>query len=469
MISPIVLLNGNNPLRTETGLQFSGWYGIERLSAEGPFEDIIFPSGTESFIPKEGPLAQTKSNIPCLWVLLTSGHINIAPKTSDTPPPPGDNAVVRGYYELDQRLVAMIWHSLGAEWDENEIEEVRALSNPAYLLYKRVHVRPTHIFVFGAGASFGSDGRHLLDRGLLPPLGNGLYPHLRDAPELKYWKDLPTDIIRMFESGPFEPAMAALDQCEDGAKKSLWRDIELARFFSRYRPEPTNLYWKLAHRIAKGLSNKRWSGAAITLNYERLLEEACMRNLVFTTVKGVTYYDDNLPPLQDNQLFEVCYPHGACQFFMAQTWFEGEGDIVFGETARLTSNVGANHLLDINHIPTACDKRQIPLICRYHPSKRPSVDNYFIRTQQARSKELISNAKVITIVGAQCFYETDAHLWGPLASTDAKLFYVEPGLSGQEQFRTWALSCDKREAHEFSIIPKTFKDAFDIIFEVNSL
>ena len=267
MISPIILLHGNNPFKMETGLQFTGWYSIERLSAEGPYEDIIFPSGTESFIAQQGPLTQTKSNTPSLWVLLTSGHINIAPKISDTPPPPGDNAVVRGYYELDQTLNGMVWHCLGAKWDENEIEEVRALSNPAYLLYKRVSLRPTHIFMFGAGASFGSDGRHLFARGLLPPLGNGLYPYLRDAPELKYWKDLPTEIIRMFESGPFEPAMAALDECEDGAKKSFSRDIELARFFSRYRPESTNHYWKLAHGIANGLRNKRWSGAAITLNY----------------------------------------------------------------------------------------------------------------------------------------------------------------------------------------------------------
>src|SRR5215510_13267621 len=105
--------------------------------------------------------------------------------------------------------------------------------------------------------------------------------------------------------------------------QSFTRDIELALFFSRYCPQPSNLYWKLASKIARRLKTRKWTGAAITLNYERLLEESFMRNKMFTAVKGVTFYDDNLPPFRDDQLFEICYPHGACQFFIVQTWLAG--------------------------------------------------------------------------------------------------------------------------------------------------
>jgi hypothetical protein len=464
----IILATGNNPFRSETGLPFTGWYGINRLHAEGPYESITSSDSKEKYVPTDGPLARTESDTPGIWVALTEGHICVTPKTDDFPPPSYlEGMVVRGYYDVDSGK--MNWHAIGPVWDENEIAEFRELSNPAYQLYKKVPAHPEHIFLFGAGASFGSDGSHMYKQGLLPPLGNDLYPHLRDAPELKYWKDIPPEVLEMFLTRPFEEAMSALDKCEGGATKALWRDIELSLFFSRYRPADSNLYWKLASKIAKRLKTMGWSGAAITLNYERLLEESFIRNMIFTTVKGVTFYDDHLPRLQDGQLFEICYPHGACQFFFPQTWFAGEGDIVFGDTASIQANVGTKHLLKRTNIPKACELRQIPLICRYHPTKRASVNNYFITTQKERSQELIANATIVTIVGVQCFYQTDTHLWEPLAKTHARIVYVEPGLSGQEQFKTWALGCGKQEGQDFIIIPKTFKDSFDTILKVNEL
>lgn len=469
MISPIILLNGNNPVRAESGLHFTGWYSIERMTAEGPYENISLSPGPERYVPRTGPLVGTHSNTPSIWIALTSGQICIAPKTSESPPVLYlEDMVVRGYYDLDTASNTITWHTIGPDWNENEIQEVRELSNPAYALYKKVSVSPEHVFLFGAGASFGSDGRYLSERGLLPPLGNALYPFLRDAPELKYWKEVPPEILKMFSSGPFEAAMSALDECEDGAQKSLWRDLELSLFFSRYRPLPSNLYWRLAHKIAKRME-VGWSGAAITLNYERLLEESCMRNSVFTVVKGVTYYDDNLPPFQNDQLLEICYPHGACQFFIGQTWFEGDGDIVFGDSARLIGNVGANHLLSVTNIAISVKKRQIPLICRYHPAKRPSVNNYFIRSQKKRAEEMIAKAQLITIVGVQCSHQTDTHIWRPLEKTKARLIYVEPGSQGQEEFGNWALQCGKKPGEDFHVIPMTFKDGFDEILKLNEL
>lgn len=139
------------------------------------------------------------------------------------------------------------------------------------------------------------------------------------------------------------------------------------------------------------------------------------------------------------------------------------------DTASIIANVGTNHLLEVTNIPRACEARHLPLICRYHPTKRASVNNYFITGQKERSQELIANAIVVTIVGVQCFYQTDIHLWEPLANTHARIFYVEPGPSGQEQFKTWALGCGKQEGRDFQIIPRTFKDAFDTILEVNEL
>jgi hypothetical protein len=352
----------------------------------------------------------------------------------------------------------------GKVWDESEI-----LNLPSYKLQNRIPQEPEYLFFFGAGASFGSDGSHLSIQGKLPPLGRDLFPALHEDPTLKYWNKLPQEIANLFQKLSFEEAMDSLDESEEWAKESFRRDLDLSRYFSRFRPLESNLYWKLARAISRKLKTRKWSGAAITLNYERLLEESFMRNSVFTVVRGITFYDDNLPRLSDEQLFEACYPHGACQFFLGQNWFTGEGNIVFGKEARALQKAGANHILKCENIPKACDMEQIPMICRYQSSKRPTVKNYFIDTQQNRCSELIANAKHIMIIGVFCSHTADRHLWQSLESTDAFITYVNSSSYSQGLFKEWASQNGKTETINYRIIPRSFKEAFHEIMEINRL
>ena len=186
-------------------------------------------------------------------------------------------------------------------------------------------------------------------------------------------------------------------------------------------------------------------------------------------VKGVTFYDELTPrDLPSNELFEICYPHGACQFIFPNERFYGnirEG-LIIGEFKSLT---GVNHILNHSNISKAYEDNCFPMICRYQASKRPSVDNYFIQGQKARSRELISNAESITIIGVQCSHEIDEHLWGPLAEAGAFIVYVEPGEQGQDRFRSWANGVGKVENNDFTILPKSFHDAFNDILRFNEL
>lgn len=354
--------------------------------------------------------------------------------------------------------------------DSKMQDESELLRLPANMLQKRISDRPDYLFFFGAGASFGSDSNHLVKLGRIPPLGRDLFQSLHDDSNLKYWHKLPLEITTLFRSNSFEVAMDLLEDNEEWAKESFKRDLDLSRFFSTFRPLESNLYWKLARAISRILKGHKWTGAAITLNYERLLEESLMRNNIFTVVNGVTYYDDELPLLTDDQLFEICYPHGACQFFLGQNWFklEGDGNIVFGKTAEALQKAGVNHILKSENIPRACDMNQIPMICRYQPSKRPTIKNYFIDTQQDRCSELIVSSKHITIIGVFCSHATDMHLWEPLGRTKAFITYVNPNKDSQDQFKEWAIRNGKTENSHYRIIPKTFKDAFEEILKVNS-
>jgi len=353
----------------------------------------------------------------------------------------------------------------GKMWDESEL-----LNLPSYKLQNRIPQQPEYLFFFGAGASFGSDGSHLAKQKKLPPLGRDLFPALHKDPTLKYWNKLPQEFASLFQTLSFEEAMDSLDDNEEWAKESFKRDLDLSRYFSRFRPLESNLYWKLARAISRKLKSRGWTGAAITLNYERLLEESFMRNSLFTVVRGVTFFDDNLPPLSDEQLFETCYPHGAGQFFLGQNWFTfAEGNIVFGKEARALQKAGVNHILKYQNIPKACDMQQIPMICRYQSSKRPPVRNYFIDTQQDRCSELIAKARHITIIGVFCSHSNDRHLWQSLESTDAFITYVNPSKYSQELFKKWASQNGKAEGMDYRIIKRTFKDAYQEIMQMNEL
>ncbi|MGI8884299.1 MAG: hypothetical protein ACR2IA_08645, partial [Pyrinomonadaceae bacterium] len=263
------------------------WYYVSRLHAEGPYEKIILSEGSQIYTPEAGPLANTEIDTPSLWCALNSSNLYVLPKT-DLPPSPIYKKI-RGYYDLDTVNNKMVWHSIGDEWDENEVPEYQALSNLSYQLYKKVPVYPEHVFLFGAGASYGSDAKDLRDH--LPPLGNKLYLKLKVAPGLKYWKTIPPDVEKLFldqTNHTFEEAMEALDNIDDQRTFDISRDRELAIFFSRYKLTQTSLYLKLAGKIARKLKTDSWSGVAVTLNYERLLEEAFKFSNVFSVVKGVT-------------------------------------------------------------------------------------------------------------------------------------------------------------------------------------
>lgn len=350
--------------------------------------------------------------------------------------------------------------------EKNEIKDT-----PTSKYQARIPLSPKYIFFFGAGASYGSDGGHLVKTGKLPPLGKDLFTSLYTDVALDAWRQLPAEAVSLFEKLSFEEAMDELAGNQEWQKKSFARDMELSIFFSKFRPLSSNLYWKLAEAVSRRMKRRNWSGAAITLNYERLLEESFMKNGLFTVVKGITFYDDSLPQLEDNQLFEICYPHGGCQFFLGQNWLKGfkAEDIQFGETARALQTEGVNHILKQENIKKACELLQFPMICRYQSSKRPSVKNYFIDTQQGRCAEMILNAEFITIIGVLCSHAVDRHLWSSLEQTSAFITYVEPGSQTQEAFRAWAQANNKIEEKNYRVVPATFKDALNTIKEINGL
>lgn len=446
------------------------WYSPTLSAPEGPYQAIGAELNAPIFVPANGPLAGTPIQSPTIWCAVSEGSLLLTPKVEgESPQIPHESVRVRGYYDIATDG-SMVWYPIGEPWRADEITEVRHLQNISYQLYNKVPRQPRFVFLFGAGASYGSDSQQILNKGLLPPLGPQLFSKLQSAANFRLWSDLPAEIEELFKARPFEEAMESLDQMESQERFGLGRDIELALYFSQFRPKPSNLYRKLGFRIAEKLGQENdWSIGIVTLNYERLLEESLLSAHLFPIVKGVTFYDIDPIDLPSNALTEICYPHGGCQFIIShgdRFQMNMREQLVVKNIESLT---GVQQLLSQPNIIEAHNQNHFPMICRYEANKRPSVNNYFIRQQKERAADLLGGATMVTIVGAQCSHETDNHIWTPLAANSSLIVYVDPSVSGQEKFREWAHNSKKVDGINYQIVAKTFHDGFNEILQLNGL
>ncbi len=328
-----------------------------------------------------------------------------------------------------------------------------------------------NIIIFGAGASYGSDTNYIREKGLLPPLGKDLFLELVEDPALKNWYNLPESQRSYFQNKNFEEGMERLLNDEETNPRQLGRDQDLSIYFSKFLSRESNLYYKLAKKIATRSKKLNWDGGIITLNYDRLMEAALIKHGIFPDIKGVTYYDIPIKTHLIKDRVEICYPHGACHLFFYTDAFKGKDFVAFGPEARFLGKEGVNQFFVPEHVKMACEKEDglaIPIICRYEPTKHPSVNNYFTDLQKKRCEELILEAKKIVIIGVHYNYENDHHVWEPLAKTTAKVTYFEPYEEQIEKIKEWAGKINKPATH-LEIIPKAFKNGFDSLLELIDL
>lgn len=319
-----------------------------------------------------------------------------------------------------------------------------------HLIKKMINPAPTIIF-FGAGASFGSDNSRLVKIGKLPPLGKDLYEHLVNSPEIEQWKLIPKEAIEIFKDN-FELGLCHIMDNDEKYKMFYNLLIELGLYFSKFKPEKNNLYEKLTRRQYKA---KRYI-TYITLNYDALLQHSIKNNGLFPHTIGVQQRD---LIFNTNKVFpvEVIYPHGACQFnWRCPKSWDGE---FYNGTMELAGG-GLTHFYHKDNIVRAYTKtkeyvRCMPLMCAYEPYKRPFGKNYFIDIQREYYAQAVKTAKQIILVGVNCNYENDTHIWSVLSQTDAEIIFIEPSTKAIEKIKKWN--------NNLQIINKTFKDAFEDI------
>jgi hypothetical protein len=292
-------------------------------------------------------------------------------------------------------------------------------------------------FLFGAGASFGSDVQGT------PPLGPGLFDDLRRL-RPDSWGTITGTLAEHFRSN-FEDTLNEVPQTALGPLQRA-----MAAYFFEFTPRPSNLYVALARRIA---SLPGWSGAACTLNYERMLEmsflAAGLRPFVAQPRTSATQVG-----------FELCFPHGCCHWFCDADAIHARPGVYFRAMAVQFNTRRVSVISDPQQHRDRILHNAIPPVMSYfEPMKRTTAGHLFIEEQRARWRALALAAATIVIVGVRV-RPHDEHVWAPVAASTARVVYCG-GARGASEYQVWAATA--RTGRADLVLNGYFRDEFATI------
>ena len=293
---------------------------------------------------------------------------------------------------------------------------------------------PSHVILFGAGASFGSGEVSPKP----PPLGADLYPVLRRLfPTV--WGGLSEEKVRELQND-FEAGIQRVQRDNSHALPPLQR--AMASFFFDFYPGNSNIYRQLARKIAA----TSWDGALVSLNYERLLE-------LSLTLEGVQPFKGNPP--NAGRSVDICLPHGCCHIFCESVRGTGAGISFSGSgiSTRGQVKIVADRAEFVRRIRTDAFP---PVMSYFDPLKMTTSCVNFIESQRERYDNLIQGARKVVIVGVRVRTH-DTHIWSALSATQGEVIYCS-GLSGAKEFNQW--SQEQRASKTSVPLSSYFADSF---------
>lgn len=283
------------------------------------------------------------------------------------------------------------------------------------------------VFLFGAGASYGSG-----DVKPEPPsLGPRLYAELQKRGGIA--STLPPTLAALF-AGNFEEGMIEFARTRSGDLIPFMREI--GDYMRGFFPGDANFYKDIASIVAG-----RGGVVLASLNYDCLLEES-----IADTDHGVVY-EGRRRSARDIRVLKI---HGSCTFIpqlppdhLKGMRLEGgiPGETVMSIIRAPVRPVLSEHELDQFYGPT---RYVPPAISMYAPGKRFVLSSDFVENQQAQWKAEVERASRIFVIGV-AVNPRDAHIWNPLARSKAWLSYVgQP--ADDKPFEDWRRDAKRKNA-----------------------
>lgn len=294
------------------------------------------------------------------------------------------------------------------------------------------------VFLIGAGASYGSGPCSPIQ----PPLGNYFFEEFKKMGGIA--STVSQELADLFKED-FEKGMDAFFEQRNTDVSQFLRDM--ARYFSQFEPLNGNLYSELI----KILGKDRKKASFVTTNYDLLIELSAMQQGMLVSYSGLPVPPKNLP---------VIKIHGSCNFFpeLGGGSIRGIGFDMSGSSGGSILDAGIKVARSTSEILNFCKEEDAiaPALAMYSPDKRVLYCRSFVEQQQAMWRAEVKKAKRVYIIGLKV-HPVDEHIWGVLASSSCKKYYVggEP-----EEFEKWASDTSATNCYT---IASTFEASLPVI------
>jgi len=291
------------------------------------------------------------------------------------------------------------------------------------------------VFLFGAGASYGSGDCTPSP----PPLGPSLFSELRKRGGVAATVD--STLAATFEERTFEEGMAEFQKQRPA--EVLAFQLEMARYFAQFEPGPNCLYRKLVRLLLS--TRTRFSFA--TLNYDLLIELAANAEGCGIGYPAIQHAAGTVP------VFKL---HGSVNFWtdIPAQMFSNIG-IGVGPGRPAIAGPGIRVLTAAEAIARCDTENSIcPVMAIYVKDKWVPISPDALKPHARLWCSPLSAARYVYVIGVRV-NQDDRHIWEPLASCKGELFYAGRERDGQE-FLKWAEKNRKhRRKHHY------FAESFD--------
>ncbi|MGH7520576.1 MAG: hypothetical protein ACREMI_04815 [Gemmatimonadales bacterium] len=244
----------------------------------------------------------------------------------------------------------------------------------------------------------------------------------------------------------FEDGMDQFRKQRNTDLSELIRDM--ARYFVRFSPGPQNLYRRLIRLIAK----QRKDIVLASINYDILLE-------LSINAEGYAVAYNYLPPVPANNV-SVMKLHGSSNFLpdVRPNQFQ-DFSVVVNETGSILD--GPVKAVDARGVLEFCSRENVvaPVLALYVKGKQVLFGRSFTEAAMGRWRDIVSTTARVFVVGVHPNPDDD-HIWGTLARSGCRLFYVGPD---RDSFLRWASNERRGRVHYFA---ESFETAIPLLGRV---
>ncbi|HBR4253403.1 TPA: SIR2 family protein [Klebsiella pneumoniae] len=296
------------------------------------------------------------------------------------------------------------------------------------------------LFLFGAGASFGSGPCTPTN----PPLGRDLIVRMRDEGGIA--ATIEGDLLDTFIADPEEGMVRFFEERNKDTTELL---KQMCAYLAKFSIDKDNLYIKLFDIL-----KKRKNICFATTNYDTLIEQAVSSAGYLVQYTSSNRFKKNIPVLKI---------HGSINFIPSA--------IVSGISFEIATNDNSaiyegpldiyNNLGDIIRYCKS-DTSFSPAVSLYHPQKKVLHSPSFINKIQEEFHTEINKSSKIFIIGLK-INPNDTHIWNKLEETKSDIYIID---RDRELTINWKNKTNKKNIYH---IADSFEESVMIIKNILQL